>query len=111
MACNIEQYLEQLIALVNDGIPLGRTRCVLNREKFLELVGEMRAEMPEEIEQARRVVATKNEIIEAARNDAEWIRQDAEVRARQGRSKAKSGGRKNSGKDTPKRLRFPVDPC
>ncbi len=80
---NIEELLEQLITQINEGFSLGRVKCVLDREKLLDLIEEIKAELPAEIEQARNVAAAKNEIIGTAKREAEAIKRAAEERARQ----------------------------
>lgn len=83
MEHEIEQLLEQLTTLINDGFSLGRAKCVLDREKLLDLIEEIKAEFPAELEQARNITAAKNEIIGTAKREAEAIKRAAEERARQ----------------------------
>lgn len=83
MEHEIEQLLEQLTTLINDGFSLGRSKCVLDREKLLDLIDEIKAEFPAELEQARNITAAKNEIIGTAKREAEAIKRAAEERARQ----------------------------
>lgn len=83
MEHEIEQLLEQLTTLINDGFSLGRSKCLLDREKLLDLIEEIKAEFPAELEQARNITAAKNEIIGTAKREAEAIKRAAEERARQ----------------------------
>ncbi len=80
---SIEELLELLTTMINDGFSLGRVKCVLDRGKVLDLIEEIQNELPGEIEQARNVVAAKNEIIGSAKREAEAIKRAAEERARQ----------------------------
>ncbi len=80
---NIEELLNVLSNLVNDGFSLGRAKCVLDRGKVLDVIEEIQNELPAEIEKAREVTAARNEIIGSAKREAEAIKRAAEERARQ----------------------------
>lgn len=80
---NVEELLQQLSNVVQDGFSLGRAKCVVDRAKILELIEEITAELPADIEQARKIVEAKNEIIGSAKREAEAIKRAAEDRARQ----------------------------
>lgn len=70
--------LQQLEDLVRDAksMPLSASALV-NREEMLELIGEMKADLPEEIKRARWVVKDREELLAKARRDAEAIVEDA----------------------------------
>jgi vacuolar-type H+-ATPase subunit H len=63
-------------------VPFGRAKCVLDRGRAMELIEEINAMLPSDLEQARKIVDAKNEIIGNAKNEAESIKRQAEERAR-----------------------------
>jgi hypothetical protein len=69
------QQLEDLIREAKS-MPLSSS-ALLNRDEVLELIGEMKAALPEEIKQARWVVKDREELLAKARRDAEAIVEDA----------------------------------
>lgn len=79
----IEELLQQLSNVVQDGFSLGRSKCVVDRTKIVDLIEEITAELPADIEQARKIAEAKNEIIGSAKREAEAIKRAAEERARQ----------------------------
>jgi len=82
MAEGVTELLNVLYNMVQDGFSLGRDKCVVNRARVLDLLSEINAELPTDIEQARKIVEAKNEIIGAAKREAENIKRQAEERAR-----------------------------
>ena len=80
---NVEELLQVLTNAVQDGFSLGRAKCVIDRARVLDIIDEIAAELPAEIEQARNIVEAKNEIIGTAKREAEAIKRAAEERARQ----------------------------
>ena len=62
--------------------PLGRGRAMLDVEEVREILGEIREAMPQEIRQAKAIVADRKQIIDDAKREAETIVRVAEERAR-----------------------------
>jgi cell division septum initiation protein DivIVA len=65
------------------GIPLGAEKCVIERDKALDLIDEIKAQFPNELAEARRLVDARAEFITNAKREADGIRKTAEDRARQ----------------------------
>ncbi len=80
---DVDELLELLKNAVQDGFSLGRAKCVIDRAQLLELIEDIENRLPSEIEQARNIVATKNEILGSAKREADAIKRAAEERARQ----------------------------
>ena len=80
---DVEELLQVLTNAVQDGFSLGRAKCVIDRAQLLELIEDIENRLPSEIEQARNIVATKNEILGSAKREADAIKRAAEERARQ----------------------------
>ena len=64
-------------------LPLGAEKCVLERDKVLDLLDEISNQLPGELKQAKTIVESRNEVITNAKREAESILKQAEQRARQ----------------------------
>ncbi len=77
-----EQHIEDIISALYDmvqdarALPLGADKCILERDKVLDMLDEIIAQLPTELKQARTIVESRNELIGQARREAEnMIRQ------------------------------------
>jgi cell division septum initiation protein DivIVA len=84
MGNRVQELLEMLYNMINEawGIPLGAEKCVIERDKALDLIDEIKTNFPIELSEARRLVEARAEFIGAAKREAEQIRKTAEERAR-----------------------------
>ena len=84
MASGIEELVNMLHDAVSDAwaIPFGAEKCVIEREKILDLIDEIRENLPKDLEQARTIVENRNEILLQAKREADAIKASAEERAR-----------------------------
>lgn len=57
--------------------------CMIDREKVLDLIEDIRSNLPHELAEAEEIRAQRNQIIEEAEHEAEGIRADASQRADQ----------------------------
>lgn len=85
MANSIEEIITTLYEMVQDAwsLPLGAEKCVLERDKVLDLLDEISNQLPGELKQAKTIVESRNEVITNAKREAESIQKQAEQRARQ----------------------------
>ena len=85
MASGIEETLTTLYEMVQDAwsLPLGAEKCVIERDKVLDLLDEISNQLPGELKQAKTIVESRNEVITNAKREAENILKQAEQRARQ----------------------------
>ena len=85
MGGRVQELLEMLHSMVSEawGIPLGAEKCVIERDKALDLLDEIKAQFPQELSEAKRLVDARTEFINNAKREAEAIRKAAEDRARQ----------------------------
>ena len=85
MASGIEEILTTLYEMVQDAwsLPLGADKCVLERDKVLDLLDEISNQLPGELKQAKTIVESRNDVITNAKREAENILKQAEQRARQ----------------------------
>lgn len=82
---NIEQIISALYDMVQDarGLPLGADKCIVERDKVLDMLDEVIAQMPVELKQARTIVESRNELIGQARREAEGLIRQAQEKAAQ----------------------------
>ena len=82
---NIEQIISALYDMVQDarGLPLGADKCILERDKVLDMLDEIIAQLPGELKQSRTIVESRNELITQARREAEGIIRQAQEQAKQ----------------------------
>jgi chorismate mutase len=85
MSSRIPELLEMLHDMISEawGLPLGAEKCVIERDKALDLLDEIRAAFPTEIAEAKRLLDARADFINNAKREAEAIRRTAEERARQ----------------------------
>ncbi len=74
-----EQHIEDIITSLYDmvqdarALPLGADKCILERDKVLDMLDEIIAQLPAELKQSRTIVESRNELIGQARREAETI--------------------------------------
>ncbi len=85
MGNSVQELLDMLHQMITEawGLPLGAEKCVIERDKVLDLLDEIRAQFPAELAEAQRLIAARNEFISNAKKEADSIRKVAEDRARQ----------------------------
>ncbi|MCL1819903.1 MAG: hypothetical protein FWG36_04520 [Oscillospiraceae bacterium] len=78
------ELLDKLYDMVQDAfsLPFGADRCVLDRDKVLGLLDEIRHTLPEDIKQAQTIVESRNEVISSAKREADATRRQAEEHAK-----------------------------
>jgi len=85
----MENDVQHLIDLLYDmidnakGVPLGNEKCVIERDRALDYLDEIRAQLPAEIEEARKLLAARNDYISAAKKEVENLKTRAESSAKQ----------------------------
>jgi len=82
---SIEDIISALYDMVQDAraLPLGADKCILERDKILDMLDEVIAQMPSELKQARTIVESRNELIGQARREAENLIREAQQKASQ----------------------------
>ena len=80
---NIEEIISALYDMVQDAraLPLGADKCILERDKVLDMLDEIIAQLPIELKQARTIVESRNELIGQARREAEAMIRKAQSEA------------------------------
>ena len=82
---NIEDIISALYDMVQDAraLPLGADKCILERDKVLDMLDEIIAQLPSELKQSRTIVESRNELIGQARREAENIVRQAQQKAQE----------------------------
>ena len=79
---NIQEYLDQLDDMLEQGWSFPGGRRVIDVEKIRNLVDDIRLQIPAEVKQAKGIVSDRADIITTAKREAEGIIKSAEERAR-----------------------------
>lgn len=85
MEHEVNELIEMLYTMVTEawGVPLGNEKCIVERDKVLGLLDQIKEQLPVELAEAKRLVSARDEFIGNAKREAESIRKAAEERARQ----------------------------
>ena len=80
---NMEDIISALYDMVQDAraVPLAADKCILERDKVLDMLDEIIAQLPVELKQARTIVESRNELIGQARREAEILVRQATEKA------------------------------
>ena len=80
---NIEDIISTLYDLIQDAraMPLASDKCIVERDKVLDMLDEIIAQLPVELKQARTIVESRNELIGQARREAEILVRQATEKA------------------------------
>lgn len=82
---NTEDIIGALYDMVQDArsMPLAADKCILERDKVLDMLDEIIAQLPGELKQSRTIVESRNELISQARREADGILRDAQEKVNQ----------------------------
>ena len=80
----VMDMIESLYTTVSEawGVPLGNDKCIVEREAVLNTLNDIKAALPVELAEAKRLVSARDEFIGNAKREAESIRKNAEDSAR-----------------------------
>lgn len=81
---SVNELLKELDSLIEDAVsvPFSGGKGIIDTAKALELIDDIVLHLPNEMQQARMIVAERSDIIADARKEAESITRRAEDRAR-----------------------------
>lgn len=81
----MEELINTLYEYIQDAraLPLGADKCILERDKVLDMLDEITTQLPAEIKQAHTIVDSRNELIGQARREAESIIKAAQEEAKE----------------------------
>ena len=80
-----EDIIGELYDLVQDAraMPLAMDKCILERDKVLDLLDEIIAQLPGELKQARTIVENRADLISQGKREKENIIRKAQEQAKQ----------------------------
>ena len=63
MATGVEELLDMLFEMIDEakGVPLSSEKCVIERDKALDLLDEIRGQFPVELAEAKKLMAARAE--------------------------------------------------
>ena len=79
-----EDIIGALYDMVQDAraLPLGADKCILERDKVLDLLDEVIAQLPSELKQARTIVENRADLISQGKREKENIIRKAQEQAK-----------------------------
>lgn len=82
---NTEDIIGALYDMVQDArsVPLNADKCMVERDKVLDMLDEIITQLPAELKQSRTIVESRNELISQARREAETIIRQAQEQAQE----------------------------
>ncbi|MBQ9937364.1 MAG: ATPase [Oscillospiraceae bacterium] len=81
---NVDDMVDLLDDMFEDSfkMPLTNGKCIIDMQKARDIIDDIRMNLPQEIRQAKAIVADRGEIISIAKAEAEDIIRNAEERAK-----------------------------
>ena len=69
----LEELINSMYDMVQDakGIPLAGEKCIVERDHMLDLLDELRAALPTELQAAQDIVAKRSEMLASGKREAE----------------------------------------
>lgn len=85
MATGVVELVDMLFDMIDEAknAPLSSEKCVIERDKALDLLDDIKAQFPVELAEARKILNARNEYVAAAKREADEIRKRAEIEANQ----------------------------
>lgn len=85
MASGVEELLDILYEMIDEAksVPLSSEKCMIERDRALDLLDDIRAQFPMELKEARKLLDNRAEYINAAKREADAMKKQAEDEARQ----------------------------
>ncbi len=82
MASGVDELLDMLYGMIEEAknVPLSSDKCIIERDRALDLLDDLKAQFPVELSEARKLVASRADYIASAKREADLIRQQAEGR-------------------------------
>ena len=82
---NDVQYLINMLYEMIDGakgVLMSPDKCIIVREDALDLLDELKGQLPKELEKAQSLIRARDEFVDKAKKEAERIRSQAELDAK-----------------------------
>ncbi len=84
MANDIQYLIDSLYDMIDGAknMPLSPDKCVIIRDDALDLLDELRGQLPAELKKAQDLIRARDEFVENAKKEAERIRRQADIDAK-----------------------------
>ena len=85
MATGVSELLDMLFEMIDEAknVPLSGEKCMVERDKALDLIDEIKGQFPADLAEAKKLLAARNDYIASAKREADLIVQQAEQKAKQ----------------------------
>lgn len=83
MATSVDELVNILFEMIDEakGVVLSPDKCQIERDKALDLLDDIRAQLPVELAEAKKLLNAKAEFIEQTKKEAEDIKKKAQEEA------------------------------
>lgn len=84
MANDVNHLIDMLYTMIDEAksAAFGQGKCTINRDEALDLLDEVRAQLPIELKRAQELLRARDEYVEAAKRDVERMMRQAELDAK-----------------------------
>ncbi len=85
MASGVEELLDILYEMIDEAksVPLSSDKCMVERDRALDLLDDIRAQFPMELKEAKKLLENRTEYMASAKREAEAMKKQAQEEARQ----------------------------
>ena len=85
MASGVNELLDMLFDMIDEAknMAFSSDKCVVERDKALDLIDEIRGAFPMELAEAKKLLAARSDYLASAKREGDLIIQQAEEKAKQ----------------------------
>ena len=85
MASGVNELLDMLFDSIDEAksVPFSADKCMVERDKALELIDDIRDSFPVELAEAKKLLSARNDYLASAKREADLIIRQAEEKAKQ----------------------------
>ena len=84
MANDVLHLIDMLYEMIDEAksASFSTDKCVISRNEVLDMLGEIRAQLPSELQKAQQLIRARDEYVEAAKREADNVRRKADLDAK-----------------------------
>lgn len=84
MANDVQYLIDMLYEMIDGakGVIMAPDKCIIVREDALDLLDELKGQLPSELKKAQDLIRARDEFVESAKKEADKIRRQAELDAK-----------------------------
>ncbi len=85
MATGVNELLDMLFEMIDEAknVPLSSDKCMVERDKALDLIDDIRGQFPMELAEAKKLLAARADYLASAKREGDLIIKQAEEKAKQ----------------------------